>query len=60
MEARKMCYFQPVEKFSVSFGLNNQCNTVMFAMPQPKKHKFSKSIKQYVVPVVVFIKTRFM
>ena len=55
-----MCYFQKVEKFSVSFGLNNQCNTVMFATPQPKKHKFSKSIKQYVGPVIVLIKTTFM
>ena len=45
MEARYMCYFQSVEKFSVAFGLNIQCNTVQFVTPEPEKYIFSKSIK---------------
>ena len=44
METR-FSYFQPVVKFSVAFGLNIQCNTVLFATPEPKKYLFSKSIK---------------
>ena len=38
MEARYMRYFQPVEQFSVAFGLNIQFNTVLFATPEPEKY----------------------